>query len=135
MFTSVGLHDPCPCGGLKTFKNCCLPALERPDFDPNHELDQLEALAFAVMPAVLAHRLERAELLCFEIKHRWPHLIEWRGCYAILYEGRGDMKRAAKHWRLAADFARTHPGFEGLDIERFAARAEQLDPSPDGGAP
>ena len=117
------------------FKNCCLPGLERPDFDPEIELDQLEALAFCVMSAVTAGRLACAEVLCWVIKHRWPHMIEWRCSYAVLYEGCGDAKRAAKHWRLAVEFARSHPGFEGLDLHSLQARADLLDSSPDSNAP
>ena len=47
----------------------------------------------------------------------------------------GRVARVAEDYRLAAEFARTHEGFDDDGINDFLERAERLDPSRDRTAP
>jgi hypothetical protein len=132
----AGRNDPCPCNSGRKFKRCC--AL-RPKDDVvvtwHDDLDELLETSNRANHLVRAGSLDRAETICHEIKRRWPDDISWRYRFAELHEARGDAVLAAQHYRLAAEFARTHDGFDDDAVNDFLNDAERLDPSPDRGAP
>ena len=129
-------NEPCFCGSGKKYKRCCgsrPPGTQVVVFHDDY--DELEELTNRVPDLIRAGQLDDAEQVCRELKRRWPDMIDWRDRFAQLYEARGDNARAAKHYRLAAEFARTHEGFDDDGINDFLERAERLDPSSDSTAP
>ena len=132
----ISRNEPCPCNSGKKFKRCC--ALRPKDevvITWHDDLDEQLEISNHVNDLVHEGRLDEAEELCHELKRRWPDMIDWRDRFAELYAARGDNARAAEHYRLAADFARTHDGFDDDGINDFLDRAERLDPPPDRRGP
>jgi tetratricopeptide (TPR) repeat protein len=138
----VGRNDPCPCGSGRKYKKCCLPSQSLPapvmaapaprlsDLDLLIEdADDLDEVSNGVVAAIKAGRLDEAERLCQQLAERYSDFIDPIERYGMLYEARGDYARAADHYRRAADYARTHDGFdpEWVDIHLAdAARVESL---------
>jgi tetratricopeptide (TPR) repeat protein len=131
----IGRNEPCPCTSGKKYKRCC--AL-RPKDDVvitwHDDLDELLEISNRANDLVHVGRLDDAERLCHELERRWPDDISWRYRFAELHEARGDTSLAAQHYRLAAEFARTHDGFDDDAVNDFLDSAERLDPSPHRGA-
>jgi tetratricopeptide (TPR) repeat protein len=136
----VGRNDPCPCGSGKKYKKCCLPsqqslpkpaattAREIPDFDVVlEEDDDLDEMSNGVVAAIKAGRLDEAERLCQQLADKYPDLIDPIERYGMLYEARGDYPQAADHYRRAADYARTHEGFDPELVEIFLADAVRVE--------
>lgn len=91
------------------------------------DFDELEELTNHVNDLIHEGRLEEAEQGCHELKRRWPDIIDWRYRFAELHEARGAARLAAEHYRLAADFASTHDGFDQEGIDFYRAEAKRLD--------
>lgn len=126
----VGRNEPCPCNSGKKFKRCC--ALRSRDdvvITWHDDLDEILEISNRANDLVRAGRLGEAEAVCHELKRRWPDDISWRYRFAELHEARGESMLAAQHYRLAAEFARTHDGFDDDAINEFLKDAERLDPS------
>lgn len=137
----TGRNDPCPCGSGRKYKKCCLPsdslpapaataALELPDLALRAEVEHLDELSNAVVHQLRAGRLDEAERLCQELAEQYPGEIDPLERYAMLYEARGDHATAATYYRRAAEFARTHDGFDPELIATWLADAERLEALP-----
>jgi tetratricopeptide (TPR) repeat protein len=146
MSKKIGRNDPCPCGSGKKYKRCCLPADERnerelrdaipvPGVEPYPDgsvavYTPLDLLSNRIGDLIRDGNFEEAEQAVRELKRRYPDEIDWIERAADLYEARGDDKKAAEHYRMAAEFMRTHPGFDAERASELAERAEQLDSHP-----
>jgi predicted Zn-dependent protease len=93
-------------------------------------LDDLLRLSNRVPELLRSGAIDEALRICQELKRRYPDAIDWRDRFAEAYEAQGDAKRAAAHYRMAADFARNAEGFDPEYIEWASEKAEQLDPQP-----
>jgi predicted Zn-dependent protease len=89
--------------------------------------DALLELSNRVPVLLRRGEIDEAQRLCEELKRRFPDAIDWRDRFAELYEAQGDAKRAAAHYRMAADFARAAEGFDAQAIDWFLAQADRLD--------
>ena len=144
MAPKVGRNQPCPCGSGKKHKRCCgrkHPSVEEKllDFevleiseDDGGEpfFDNLDRLSNRVPDLLERGELDEALLVCQELMRRYPDKIDWRERFGAVYEAQGDAKRAAEHYRMAADFARSAEGFDPEYIEWALEQAERLDPKP-----
>ena len=90
-------------------------------------MDQLEELSNQVPALLRSGRLDEAERVCHELKRRWPDMIDWRDRFGELYEAKGEYAKAAEHYRLAADMARTQDGFEDDSIRFREEDAERCE--------
>lgn len=126
--TRVGRNEPCPCNSGKKYKKCCaLLPKDAVTVTWDDDYDELEELTNRVNDLIHARRLDEAEQGCHELKRRWPDMIDWRDRLAELHEARGEARLAAEHYRLAADFAATHEGFDQEAIDFYRAEADRLD--------
>jgi tetratricopeptide (TPR) repeat protein len=134
----VGRNDPCPCGSGRKYKKCCLPsqslpapvaaAPENSDFDLLLEDDEdLDEISNGVVDAIKAGRLDEAERLCQQLAERYPDFVDPLDRYGMLHEARGDYAIAADHYRRAADYARTHEGFDPELVELWLADAARVE--------
>jgi tetratricopeptide (TPR) repeat protein len=136
----VGRNDPCPCGSGRKYKKCCLPSQSEPapaaavttrgiaDFDLLLEDDDdLDEISNGVVDAIHAGRLDEAERLCQQLAERYPDFIDPIERYGMLYEARGDYAQAADHYRRAADYTRTHEGFDPELVDIFLADVARVE--------
>lgn len=128
MTKKIGRNDPCPCGSGKKYKKCCLllhqrderelrEAIPVPGAEPMSDgsvpiYTALDLLANSVQAHIKAGRLEEAEQACSKLKRRYPDQIDWMERTADVASAKGDHARAAEHYRMAAEVARTSPGFD-----------------------
>ena len=148
MEKTAGRNTPCPCGSGKKYKACCLradeeraraarPKVTEPERTPTPQVawadvewddDGLDDVSNSVIDLIKAGRLDEAERACHELKKRWPDMIDWRDRFAALHEARGEDAEAARHYRMAAEYARTHEDFDEDGIRDWHERADRLDP-------
>ena len=156
----TGRNDPCPCGSGKKYKKCCLPKheaeerlraagqqAEREERAAAHRLslreararmlagveddiDQLPAASNAAAALVRAAKLDEAERAAQDLLERFPDVHDGWDRLGMVYEARGDNKKAADCYRKVIDFIRAHPGDydEGFD-EVFLKLVEKLEPT------
>ena len=143
MVLKIGRNQPCPCESGKKYKRCCGSAtsspMERPRDDEVLEITEegvaivlgdLDQLSNRVPDLLRRGEVDEARRVCQELVRRYPNNIDWREHFAAVYEAQGDAKRAAAHYRMAADFARNAEGFDPEYIEWALEQAERLDPQP-----
>jgi len=130
--SKIGRNAPCPCGSGKKYKKCCLL---NPDGRPKSvppikyravytELDQLSN---SVVDLIKQNKLDKAEAVSRRLLSEYPDQVDGFDRLAMVYEARGDRKQAAQYYRKAADFARSHPGFEKKSIDRFLSEAKRME--------
>lgn len=144
MAPKIGRNQPCPCGSGRKYKRCCgvtTPSVgEEPlvyevlevEEDDGGELflNDLLRLSNRVPDLVRSGEIHEALRICHELKRRYPDDIDWRDRFAEVFEAQGDVKRAAAHYRMAADFARNAEGFDPEYIAWALEKAHALDPQP-----
>ncbi len=148
-----GRNDPCPCGSGKKYKRCCLPAheaAERAERQAAEELAKAKLLAEeererdlletwrseyeeerafveesnAVVDLIQAGRLDEAEKAALLLIEHHPDATDGLERLGHVYEARGDMKTAAKHYREALAQAASS-GFQ--DDEHYICLRELAD--------
>jgi tetratricopeptide (TPR) repeat protein len=152
--TKTGRNDPCPCGSGKKYKLCCLKkdeaaehaalaaaaaakpprpivpkTLVYPDFDD--EIDELTSASNAAVDLVRAGKLDEAEQAARELLVRFPEVHDGYDRLGMVYEARGDNKKAADYYRKAIDFIRQHPEqYDDPELEAvFHRLVDKLDPT------
>jgi tetratricopeptide (TPR) repeat protein len=140
----IGRNQPCPCGSGRKYKRCCgraapsaaettldFEVLEVSEDDGGEAFfDDLDRLSNRVPVLLRQGEIDEALRVCQELLRRYPDDIDWRERFAAVYEAQGDVKRAAAHYRQAADFARNAEGFDPEYSEWALEQAERLDPQP-----
>jgi len=128
----IGRNAPCPCGSGRKYKKCCL--LNR-DGKPKSvapikyravytELDQLSN---SVVDLIKQNKLDKAEAVSRRLLSEYPDQVDGFDRLGMVYEARGERKKAAQYYRKAAEFARSNPGFEQQSIDRFLSEAKRLE--------
>jgi len=130
-------NAPCPCGSGKKYKKCCLPLLHQPDNQQARSgteavlaeayQDDIDLLSNSVIDLLDQGRFDLAERACLELRQHFPDQIDWIERRALLYERRGENKKAAEWYRKSADFAQTHEGFDRESVDWFRRKADKLD--------
>ena len=88
-------------------------------------------VAIEMKPQVNAdyHNLS-TEAVSRRLLSEYPDQVDGFDRLAMVYEARGDRKKAAQYYRKAADFARSNPGFEKKSIDRFLSEAKRMESDP-----
>lgn len=123
----------CPCGSGKKYKKCCMAketaAAAKPDYGKAMaDLRALDKLSNRVVDLVDSGKLDMAERLCQQLLEEYPDQVDGIERLAMVYEARGKKKEAAEQYRKAADFMRSHPGFDEEGIEWMLEKAAELEP-------
>jgi tetratricopeptide (TPR) repeat protein len=71
--------------------------------------DELTVASNAVVDLIHADRLDEAEQAAREFLVRFPDIYDGYDLLAMVYEARGDNKKAADYYRKTIDFIREHP--------------------------
>ena len=152
----IGRNEPCPCGSGKKYKACCLskdetaaiaaaPKAESRDdrrarrtafnaelaeYDDDDDVDLAEH-SNAVGDLINAGRIDEAEQAANDLVGRFPDVHDGYMWLAMIFEARGDDRRAADYYRKASDIVREHPDCydPGFDDD-FLEQANRLDPPP-----
>ena len=90
------------------------------------DIDVLDELSNSVLDLVRSGRLDEAEAVCQQLLSRYPDHVDGLDRLAIVYEAKGDRAQAADFYRKAADFMRTHPGFDEEGIAWMTGEADRL---------
>ena len=130
----IGRNAPCPCGSGKKYKKCCLlqqdgakrrRAKEKIRFIPVYtEIDQLSN---SVNDLIRENKLDEAEAVSRRLLAEYPDQIDGLNRLAMVYEARGDKRKAAGYYREAADFARANEGFDQKAIDWFLSEAKRVE--------
>ena len=138
----IGRNDPCPCGSGKKYKKCCLEVDARRAAEEKERFAQgkqqfvvaetdLDELSNSVQALIESNDLDRAEAVCRELQEKFPDQVDgiWR--LARVLEARGQRSGAAQAYRQAADFMRSHPGFERESVDDMIQSAERMEAGDD----
>lgn len=146
----TGRNDPCPCGTGKKYKRCCLErdeaaaaaaqeaaraaasatspmqAMGAISLDDAEELTQSSN---AVVDLVHAGKLDEAEQAAHELLRQFPEVHDGYDRLGMVYEARGDKKRAADYYRKVIAFVADHPrDYDPAFADTFRKLVERLDP-------
>ena len=130
--SKIGRNAPCPCGSGKKYKKCCLL---NPDGKPEPHpptkyravYTELDQLSNSVVDLIKQKNLDEAEAVSRRLLSEYPDQVDGFDRLAMVYEARGDRKKAAQYYRKAAEFARSNPGFEKKSIDRFLSEAKRME--------
>ena len=88
---------------------------------------ELDELSNSVIGLVHAGDLGAAEAACRQLQQRYPDQVDgiWR--LATVQEARGDRLAAARCYREAVEFMRSHEGFEEQSIVHMIESAERME--------
>ena len=130
--SKIGRNAPCPCGSGRKYKKCCLLSQDgRPTSIPSIKYravyTELDQLSNSVVDLINQNELDRAEAVSRRLLSDYPDQVDGFDRLAMVYEARGDRKKAAQYYRKAADFARSNPGFEKKSIDRFLSEAKRME--------
>lgn len=130
----TGRNAPCPCGSGKKYKKCCLLLDEKSRSQQNADIvystgnpDDLDMLSNSVLDLIDEGRLDEAEKISHELLSRYPDQIDGFDRLGMVWEARGDRKKAAEYYRKAAAFAENNPGFDQEGIDWYLSKAKQLE--------
>jgi tetratricopeptide (TPR) repeat protein len=130
----IGRNAPCPCGSGKKYKKCCLPLQDTSRSQQNEQMlysiedmDDLDRLSNSVLDLIHEGRLDEAEQTSHELLSRYPDQVDGFDRLAMVWEARGDKKRAAAYYSKAAAFAQSNPGFEQEGIDWYLNKAKGLE--------
>jgi Tfp pilus assembly protein PilF len=144
--TTAGRNDPCPCGSGKKYKKCCLvkdeaaAAAARPPPPPpapkprlpwtiTDQEDHLERDSNRVIDLVHAGKLDQAEAAAQALLRDYPDVFDGFERLGMVYEARGDRRRAAEQYRKAVAFMEARTGdYDRELIDGIRAQADKLDP-------
>lgn len=94
-------------------------------FDP--DLDELERLSNEAVDRIERGLFDEAERKCFELKLRFPDMIDWIDRSAALHEARGNVGKAVERYRMCLDYIDRHPdGFDAASRKWYRGRIDRL---------
>jgi Tfp pilus assembly protein PilF len=129
----IGRNAPCPCGSGKKYKKCCLSpqqkkrpsSVKKQRFIPVYtELDQLSN---SVVDLIEQNKLDEAEAVSRELLAEYPDQIDGFNRLAMVYEARGEKRKAAEHYRKAHRFAMSNEGFDQTTTGWFLSEAKRME--------
>jgi len=148
MATKIGRNDPCPCGSGKKYKRCCLEQDEQDQREAAVALeaalaeqqaeddefaewsDELETASNAVVDLIEAKQLDQAEQAAHALIANYPEVHDGYDRLGMVYEARGEPKKAADCYRKVIEFMQAHPTDYDADfLTSFQELVEELDPS------
>jgi len=148
MATKIGRNDTCPCGSGNKYKRCCLELDQRAERDAHAAVaaalateqaedddfgewsDELETASNAVVDLIEADELDQAEQAAHALIANYPEVHDGYDRLGMVYEARGEPKKAAGCYRKVIEFMQAHPtDYDAEFLTTFPKLVEELDPS------
>ena len=131
----IGRNAPCPCGSGKKYKKCCLSGKDRAKrYSPVRKklrfipvYTELDKLSNSVVDLIKHNKLDEAEAVSRKLLDEYPDQVDGLNRLAMVYEARGEKRKAAQYYREAADFAKSNEGFDQKAIDRFLSEAKRVE--------
>jgi tetratricopeptide (TPR) repeat protein len=93
------------------------------------DTDQLTEASNAVVDMIRAGELDAAEQAANDLLVRYPEVHDGYDRLGMVYEARGDHRRAAEYYRKVIAFIRDHPDQYDADFEAvFQKLVDKLEP-------
>jgi len=89
------------------------------------DIEVLEEITNGVLDLIAASRWDEAEEACRTLRERWPDQIDHLERLAMVRAAQGRHAEAADLNRQAAEFARTHEGFEPASVDYYVQQAAE----------
>lgn len=146
----TGRNDPCHCGSGKKYKRCCLDkdeasasaarqaeqatrtatsAMQAMGAILAEDADELDAASNGVIDLVRSGKLDQAEQAANDLLKRFPEVHDGWDRLGMVYEARGDNKRAADCYRKVIAFVESHPrDYDPEFANTFRDLVAKLDP-------
>jgi len=131
----ISRNAPCPCGSGKKYKKCCLPlqdgrrqvstATQHPKFIPVYT--KLDQISNSVIDLIKENKLNEAEAVSRKLLAQYPDQVDGLNRLAMVYEARGEKRKATQYYRKAADFAKSNEGFDQKAIDWFLSEAKRVE--------
>lgn len=131
-----GRNAPCPCGSGKKYKLCCLRCEEEsPEESPADLLsrgwvmveDDIDRDSNRVVDLLDEGRIEEAERAAALLLEKYPDMPDGHERTAQVFEAQGQRKRAAEHYRTAAEILHAHdPEYSRESVEYLTGKAREL---------
>ena len=119
----IGRNATCPCGSGKKYKKCCLSAQQKKRFIPVYtELDQLSN---SVVDLIKQKKLDEAKAVSLKLLDEYPDQIDGLNRLAMVYEARGEKRKAAEYFKKAYRFAMSNEGFDQTTVDWFLSEAKR----------
>lgn len=139
----ISRNSPCPCGSGKKYKKCCLnldrvSSINKEESDSQlrytfeeieefgSDIDALVDLSNSVVDLVNEGELDKAESVCHELMNSYPDQIDGIERLAMVFEARGDKKKARAYYKKTADFAQSNDGFDPEFIKWAFEKVDEL---------
>jgi tetratricopeptide (TPR) repeat protein len=132
--TKIARNAPCPCGSGKKYKKCCLlredgtkrylPKKEKVRFIPVYT--PIDKLSNSVVDLIKENKLDEAEAVSRKLLEEYPDQIDGLNRLAMVYEARGEKRKAVEYYRKAADFAKSNEGFDQEAIDWFLSESKRV---------
>lgn len=129
----IGRNAPCPCGSGKKYKKCCLSAQQgnRPSSVKKQRFipvfTDLDQLSNSVVDLIKQKNLDEAEAVSRRLLAEYPDQIDGLNRLAMVYEARGEKRKAAEHYRKAYRFAMSNEGFDQASADWFLSEAKRME--------
>ena len=127
----IGRNAPCPCGSGKKYKKCCLSVqqkkrpIKKQRFVPVYtEIDQLSN---SVVDLIEQKKMDEAKTVSQRLLDEYPDQIDGFNRLAMVYEARGEERKAAVYYKKAYRFAMSNEGFDQTTVDWFLSEAKQLE--------
>ena len=91
------------------------------------EIEELDDLSNSVVALIEDEKWEEAEAVCHKLRRDHPEQVDGICRMAMVEEARGNCVAAAKTYREAAEFMRTHEGFDEEGIADMIESAERME--------
>ena len=121
--TKISRNAPCPCGSGKKYKKCCasreepIPPREAVSLgELQVEVEELDSLSNSVIDLINSGDLDRAQKVCYELLERYPDQVDGFDRLAMVYEAKGNKKKALEYYYKVVGFMKSHPGFDADSI-------------------
>ena len=127
----IGRNAPCPCGSGKKYKKCCLSA--QPEKWPVKEqrfipvYTELDQLSNSVVDLIKQKKLDEAETVSRKLLDEYPGQVDGFNRLAMVYEARGEKRKAAEYFRKAYRFATSNEGFDQNIVDWYLSEAKRLE--------
>jgi tetratricopeptide (TPR) repeat protein len=86
----------------------------------------LDQLSNGVVDLIAENKLDEAEAVSRRLLADFPDQIDGLDRIAQVYEARNEKEKAEQHYRKAADFAKSMPGFDQESISWYLSEANRI---------